>query len=291
MCPCDDSWGSQKYKSSHRGLDFGWLNKYGANRPVKAWKSGVVVQCGQITETINGKKYYPTVVVLKHEDEDCVWITRYWHLVKGSCKVEKGQQVKQGDILGKRGNTGYSNGVHLHFELWKCPKGYSYSAKDYSQYAINPVSHTYLFEGQVFHADSDFTLKVKPVEPEIVKPIMVARDTQKHQVEVIASSLRVRTEASTDANVYCMCPKGIFNVLAIAETSKYIWYMIEENRWIATNEGKWTLDRPIELTEEEKMIMSLKEQLAQAEENADVLQEEINKLTTKLEAIKVAGGW
>ena len=52
MCPCDSSWGSQGYSSSHKALDFGWLTKYGANLPVKACKSGIVVDAGQITETI-----------------------------------------------------------------------------------------------------------------------------------------------------------------------------------------------------------------------------------------------
>lgn len=243
-CPCDDSWGSQKYKSSHKALDFGWLNKYGAERPVKAWKSGTVVQCGQITETINGKKYYPTVVVLRHEDVDCVWITRYWHLVKGSCKVTVGQTVKQGDILGIRGNTGYSNGVHLHFEVWQCPKGYKYSASGYSKYAKNPVNYTYLFEGQVFHKNSDFTLQVKPQETVIVKPVVVTEDIYKHQIEVLADSLRVRTSASTKGEVYCMCPKGLFNVLETKEADGYVWVKIEADRWIATKEGDWTQDRP-----------------------------------------------
>ena len=244
MCPCDDSWGSQKYKSSHKALDFGWLNNYGANRPVKAWKSGVVVQAGQITETINGKKYYPTVVVLKHDDGKNVWITRYWHLVKDSCKVKKGDKVVQGQVLGTRGNTGYSNGVHLHFEIWKCPKGYSYSASGYSKYAQDPAKLTYLFDGQIFHEDSDFILEAKPVEVVVVEPTVVVEDIYKHQIEVVVDSLRVRTSASTKGDVYCTCPKGFFNVLESKEADGYVWVKIEDERWIATQEGSWTKDKP-----------------------------------------------
>ena len=35
-CPCNDSWISQGFKSSHKAIDLGWLTKYGANRPVYA---------------------------------------------------------------------------------------------------------------------------------------------------------------------------------------------------------------------------------------------------------------
>lgn len=39
---------------------------------------------------------------------------RYWHL--HSFKVEIGDHVKVGTLLGKTDNTGYSSGNHLHFE-------------------------------------------------------------------------------------------------------------------------------------------------------------------------------
>jgi murein DD-endopeptidase MepM/ murein hydrolase activator NlpD len=43
--------------------------------------------------------------------------------------VEKGQKVKQGDIIAKVGDTGEAMGAHLHFEIWKDGK------------AVNPLDY------------------------------------------------------------------------------------------------------------------------------------------------------
>jgi murein DD-endopeptidase MepM/ murein hydrolase activator NlpD len=43
------------------------------------------------------------------------FITRYGHL--SSLAVECGQPVYQGDLIGECGNTGWSSGAHLHFEI------------------------------------------------------------------------------------------------------------------------------------------------------------------------------
>lgn len=46
------------------------------------------------------------------------YYTRYLHLKYGSIKVNLGDFVKKGEIIGYIGDTGYSFGKHLHFEVW-----------------------------------------------------------------------------------------------------------------------------------------------------------------------------
>lgn len=53
-------------------------------------------------------------VVVEHEGG---WITRYWHMMKGSVAVAVGDEVACGAPLGKVGSSGNSSQPHLHFEL------------------------------------------------------------------------------------------------------------------------------------------------------------------------------
>ena len=53
-------------------------------------------------------------VVLRHSDG---WETQYCHLRKGSVTVERGQQVKAGDILGEVGMSGCAEFPHVHLSV------------------------------------------------------------------------------------------------------------------------------------------------------------------------------
>lgn len=85
----------------HEGLDIGvWYNT-----PVLATADGVIDFVGR-----NGG--YGLLVVIDH---GFGFETRYAHLNK--VKVKKGQRVKRQDVIGLSGNSGRSNGPHLHYEV------------------------------------------------------------------------------------------------------------------------------------------------------------------------------
>jgi len=78
--------------------------------PFVAVKDGVVVDKYERSSGRNKANY----VILDHGDGT---LTRYFHLVKDGVDVEVGDQVCQGELLGRTGNTGNSSGPHLHLDL------------------------------------------------------------------------------------------------------------------------------------------------------------------------------
>lgn len=86
----------------HYGLDI--RSKY---QWIKASKYGKVTFAGRMGG-------YGNVVIIAHPGG---WKTLYGHLSK--IIVKRGQYVKQGQTIAKSGNSGYSAGPHLHFEIIK----------------------------------------------------------------------------------------------------------------------------------------------------------------------------
>ncbi len=76
--------------------------------PIEAVRAGEVRFAGGDPCCVYG--YY---VIVDHGEG---WTSLYGHLSQLS--VRAGDHVQQGDVLGLGGNTGRSDGAHLHFELW-----------------------------------------------------------------------------------------------------------------------------------------------------------------------------
>jgi len=87
---------------THKGIDI--ANDF--NTPISASASGIVIFAGW--QGGYGKK-----VVIYHMNK---YTTVYAHL--NEILVNVGDQVKQGQIIGKMGSTGYSTGPHLHYEVY-----------------------------------------------------------------------------------------------------------------------------------------------------------------------------
>ena len=102
------------WNPSHRGIDF----KANRGTPIFSSHSGRVVYAGK---RLSG---FGNTVIVEYSKH---WSTLYAHL--DSIKVQEGQKVSQGDVLGTAGNTGRSSGVHLHFELI------------YNKQSVNPMPY------------------------------------------------------------------------------------------------------------------------------------------------------
>lgn len=107
----------------HSGIDL--LSPAGT--PVQAALAGIVAFAGD-------QASYGNLVVVNHQGGQQ---TRYAHLQNIS--VRQGQEVKQGDLLGKVGITGNpsSQQVHLHFEL-RYASGLAWTAEDPASLIVNP---------------------------------------------------------------------------------------------------------------------------------------------------------
>ncbi|MCY3968119.1 MAG: M23 family metallopeptidase, partial [bacterium] len=71
----------------------------------RAGASGTVIQ-------VKDRTGYGNTVIVDHGGG---WSTLYAHL--STFAVSVGQQVGLGDTIGAVGNTGWSTGPHLHFEI------------------------------------------------------------------------------------------------------------------------------------------------------------------------------
>lgn len=87
----------------HKGVD---LSTYRQGDPVVAAADGQVVT---VDYDIGG---YGNYIIIKHKHG---FYTRYAHLQ--AFRVQKGQKVQQGQVIGYIGNTGLSTGPHLHYEV------------------------------------------------------------------------------------------------------------------------------------------------------------------------------
>ena len=86
---------------------------------VCAARSGVVIRVKEDGNKGGGNvKYRPfgNLIVIQHDDQ-----TRsgYWHLKYNGALVNVGDTVKQGQVIGLSGKTGYTYLPHLHFIVWK----------------------------------------------------------------------------------------------------------------------------------------------------------------------------
>ena len=91
----------------HEGVDF----TPGAGSPIQAIADGVV------RESTDAGGAYGVHVIIDHVIDGQLVSSHYAHMQYGSRRVQAGQHVTVGTVLGLTGNTGRSYGAHTHFEI------------------------------------------------------------------------------------------------------------------------------------------------------------------------------
>jgi murein DD-endopeptidase MepM/ murein hydrolase activator NlpD len=98
-----------KARDFHSGIDL----SAPAGTPVRATADGVVTFAGRYSARQSVAWWrYGNFVSMRHGDG---FVTLFGHL--DQVKVKDGQRVKQGEVVGTVGNTGWSTNPHLHYEV------------------------------------------------------------------------------------------------------------------------------------------------------------------------------
>ena len=88
---------------AHKGVDFAAVS----GTPIRASGDGVV-------ESASPSGGYGNLVVLRHWSN---YSTAYAHMSRFAPGIRKGSKVRQGEVIGYVGSTGWSTGPHLHYEF------------------------------------------------------------------------------------------------------------------------------------------------------------------------------
>lgn len=115
-----------KMIKAHRGVD------YAAPRGTPVFSAGD----GKVTAT-GYSKANGNYVFVQHGQ---TYVTKYLHLNKK--KVRRGQTVKQRQVIGTVGSTGYATGPHLHYEF--LVNGVHRNPRTVKLPQANPISATEL---------------------------------------------------------------------------------------------------------------------------------------------------
>ena len=214
---------TKPFSSAHNGVDFGWIRN--ANQPIYACDDGKVADVFYTSSVGNA-------IVIQHDYDSGHRWTGYIHL-KSLPELKKGDRVKRGQQIALMGNTGQSNGNHLHLYVTDITiLEYTWSIMKANVIDGLPLLYCDRKTDYVFAPDfnpqwHDFAEYPAPVE----------RDHSKHQVQINSDTRRLRKSPDTKAEPYPeLCKRGIYNVIqmvADSEGNDYRWANIRDGFWVS----------------------------------------------------------
>ena len=245
---------SQPDKPSHLGLDFSWWEVYHGD--IYAAQEGKVVD--KFNSATCGNS-----LVLQHDFTDGThsW-TAYIHLHQPS-SLKIGDQVKMNQVVGIKGNTGTSNGDHLHLYLTQ-PTKQAYTWETMKANAIDPYPYLYKSKGAKYVYLGEHLIN-KPYLEDLPQPVKIPEPVERNedvkQVKVLIDYLFMRDKPAGAAYDKYAKP-GIYNVMQEEIAGSYCWYKIGvvegKEFWVASG-GTRTEDLLPKKSPEEILTEKVKE--------------------------------
>ena len=229
---------TQGFHSSHLGNDYGWNSSVtgGDGQAIIASEAGTVKETadgyGNTYKDGKGQRIYGNYIIIDHGSN---YFTVYGHLKKGLL-VKKGQKVSKGQPIAYMGNSGFSNGQHLHFEI-------RVGGITRTKYAKDPLNYVAIEnEGLIVSGKTLFPDKIKRRKTTVGTP--VPRDENRDQIEIITPTLNARTSPTTKADRLGYVTMGLYNLLSEKTADGYTWAEIEPGIFCAEKDTKWTIKYP-----------------------------------------------
>jgi hypothetical protein len=174
-------WLAQRYAVDYEQLDSESRFFVGKKEKLENWKiygkKALAVADGTVVKVIDGLPeqvpgVFPENIGVEEADGNAVILdigggnhALYAHFQPGSVRVEEGEQVERGEVLGLVGNSGNSLAPHLHFHVMSGPLALASNGLPYEVDSFTLTGQTPGTEAFDEAEDKGTPLEVTPIEP------------------------------------------------------------------------------------------------------------------------------
>lgn len=157
--------------------------------------------------------------------------------------LQTGSTPKRGACMvwdnGNCGHVAIVEGVNSATQVYVSESGWN-SKSSYWNATLNKGNGNWT-QGESWLNNGGYKFLGFIYNPNVRDVMPVTRNTKVDQVQILCKELRVRKSPSLKGDVICFAPVGYYNVKEQKEADGYLWFKIEDNQWVATKEGDWTI--------------------------------------------------